>query len=135
MNNTYRIEIVQGKSATNLPPLPFAGCLPFTPARFLATLLISASSILSAFLLYELYYVVNQICLPCIGIYFLHLLLFVVLTMRWGGANSPDKREARPSTKPSRRDPGEMPKEKEHSDEGDKKQKGKKNTQPKKRNR
>jgi hypothetical protein len=39
--------------------------------------------LVSAYLLYLQFQVHNQICLPCTAGYFIHMLLFLVLTLRW----------------------------------------------------
>ena len=42
----------------------------------------------SAYLLYMQFQVHNQICLPCIAAYFIHMLLFLVFTLRWALSDS-----------------------------------------------
>lgn len=98
------------------------GCVPLSISYFLATLLSSVASMISAYLLYMQFQVHNKICLPCLAIYFIHVLLFLVLTLRWttsGSAETPQ------SSKDSQKSPkqadenvkGNTDKERSSSDE------------------
>lgn len=66
------------------------GCLPLTFSYFLATFLSSVGSMVAAYLLYMQFQVHDQICLPCTAICLLHVLLFLVLTIRWAQSGSTD---------------------------------------------
>ena len=79
------------------------GCLPITLSYFVATFFSSVSSLVSAYLLYMQFQVHNQICLPCVAGYFIHMLLFLVFTLRWalsdsGGAHTARLQGPQPTT-------------------------------------
>ena len=67
---------------------PCKGCVPITFFYFVASLLSSVSTLVSAYLLYFQFKVHDQICLPCIAYYFIHMLLFFVLAIRWTNSGS-----------------------------------------------
>lgn len=104
------------------------GCIPLTVSYFLATLLSSAASMTSAYLLYMQFQVHDKICLPCLAIYFLHVVLFFVLTLRWTYSGSGEIPRSQPpqSSKDSQRMSkqandnvkGDTDKERSSSDEG-----------------
>lgn len=99
--NIYKATIITLYSST-------VGCLPFSATYFLANLLASVSSLTCAYLLYMLFQVHNKICLPCTAICFLHLFLFLVLTLRWSNRPANVSLKKIPSAK----------KETEYLDEG-----------------
>lgn len=82
----------------------------------------------SAYLLYMQFQVHNQICLPCLAIYFLHVVLFLVLTLRWTYSGSVETARPQPSqsSKDSQKSSkqtndnvkGDTDKERSNSDEG-----------------
>lgn len=79
----------------------------------------------SAYLLYLQFQVHNKICLPCLAIYFLHVLLFLVLTLRWTYSGSGETARSQPpqSSKDSQKlskqsdDKGDTDRERSSSDE------------------
>ena len=117
------------------------GCVPLVVTSFLATAVSSICSLVAAYLLYMQFYVHNQICLPCTASYFLHLTLFVVLSLRWSqfgssstGSQSPQqagkggqKSSSKRRNNRSKKSNGGSDKERSSSDEGNSKKEQKAN--------
>ncbi|CAI8014513.1 hypothetical protein GBAR_LOCUS9052 [Geodia barretti] len=65
------------------PLLCFLGCLPVTFSYFVATSISSVASLTSAYLMYMQFRIPRPDLPPCIAEYFIHIFLFLVLTIRW----------------------------------------------------